>query len=329
MSVLILTEAELRRLVPLDLAAVAAAERAFRALGEGRAIQPPVLALEIAPRNAEVDIKTAYIDGLPQLAIKASAGFFDNPARGLPSLSGFMAVLSAETGRMAAVLLDNGYLTDLRTAAAGALAARELSRADARIAGVLGTGLQARLQIEALKLVRPLERVLVWGRRAETAQGYADEMSQRLGIPVEIRDTAEAVVREAEIVVSTTPSREPLVQADWLQPGQHLTAMGSDAPYKNEIAPAAIVRATRFVCDLVSQSLALGELGPAVAAGVVTETADQAELGAIVCGRAEGRTGDDDITLCDLTGTGAQDTSIANHALAMAGQAKLGQMIDG
>ncbi|WP_455385463.1 cyclodeaminase [Acidihalobacter prosperus] len=328
MSVLILTEAELRRLVPLDLAAVHAAEEAFRALGEGRAIQPPVLALEIAPRNAEVDIKTAYIEGIPQLAIKASSGFFDNPARGLPSLSGFMAVLSAKTGRMEAVLLDNGYLTDLRTAAAGALAARELARPDARIAGVLGTGLQARLQIEALKLVRPLERVLVWGRRAETAQGYADEMSQRLGIPVEIRDTAEAVVREAEIVVSTTPSREPLVQADWLQPGQHLTAMGSDAPYKNEIAPGALARATHFVCDLASQSLALGELGPAVAAGAIAETAQHTELGAIVCGHAAGRTADGDITLCDLTGTGAQDTAIASHALKLAREAKLGQEIE-
>ncbi|MEJ2481409.1 MAG: ornithine cyclodeaminase family protein [Acidihalobacter sp.] len=302
MSVLILTEAELRRLVPLDLAAVHAAEQAFRALGEGRAIQPPVLALEIAPRNAEVDIKTAYIEGIPQLAIKASSGFFDNPARGLPSLSGFMAVLSAETGRMEAVLLDNGYLTDLRTAAAGALAARELARPEARIAGVLGTGLQARLQIEALKLVRPLERVLVWGRRAETAQGYADEMSQR--------------------------AREALVQANWLQPGQHLTAMGSDAPYKNEIAPDALVLATHFVCDLASQSLALGELGPAVAAGAVAETAQPTELGTIVCGHAAGRTGSDDITLCDLTGTGAQDTAIAAHALKLAREAKLGQKIE-
>ncbi|MEJ2631847.1 MAG: cyclodeaminase [Acidihalobacter sp.] len=325
MSVLILTEAELRQLVPMDLAAIGAAEQAFRALGEGRAIQPPVLALEIPPRNAEVDIKTAYIEGLPQLAIKTSSGFFDNPAHGLPSLSGFMAALSAETGRMEAVLLDNGYLTDLRT---GALAARELARPDARIAGVLGTGLQARMQIEALKLVRPLEQVLVWGRRAETAQGYADEMTQRLGIPVEIRDTAEAVVREAEIVITTTPSREPIVQREWLHAGQHLTAMGSDAPYKNEIAPAALAYATRFVCDVASQSLALGELGPAVAAGVMTETAQHTELGTVVCGRAAGRTGDDDITLCDLTGTGAQDTAIAAHALALAQKANLGHIIN-
>lgn len=328
MSVLILTETELRRLVPLDPTAVHAAEQAFRALGEGRAIQPPVLALEIASRNAEVDIKTAYIEGLSQLAIKASSGFFDNPARELPSLSGFMAVLSTETGRMEAVLLDNGYLTDLRTAAAGALAARELARPDARIAGVLGTGLQARLQIEALRLVRPLERVVVWGRSTEAARKYAAEMTQRLGIPVEIRATAEAVVREAEIVITTTPSREPLVQADWLQPGQHITAMGSDAPYKNEIAPDALARATRFVCDLASQSLALGELGPAVAAGVVAATAPHTELGAVVCGHAAGRTGDDDITLCDLTGTGSQDTAIAAHALGLARKAGLGQKIE-
>ncbi|APZ42775.1 cyclodeaminase [Acidihalobacter ferrooxydans] len=328
MNVRILTERELRHLVPLDLAAIDAAERAFRALGEGRAIQPPVLALEIAPRNAEVDIKTAYIDGIPQLAIKASSGFFDNPARGLPSLSGFMAVLSAETGRVEAVLLDNGYLTDLRTAAAGALAARTLARTDARSAGVLGTGLQARLQIEALKRVRPLEKVLVWGRRADAAQAYAAEMTQCLGIPVETRDSAAAVVREADIVVTTTPSREPIVQADWLHAGQHVTAMGSDAPYKNEIAPAALARATRIVCDRIAQSLTLGELRPAIAAGCLSSPPPTVELGAILCGNATGRTSDRDITLCDLTGTGAQDTAIAAHALALANAAGLGQEID-
>jgi len=328
MPVLILREKELRELVPLDLAAVGAAETAFRALGEGRAIQPPVLALEIAPRNAEVDIKTAYIEGLSQLAIKASSGFFDNPNRGLPSLSGFMAVLSAETGRMEAILLDNGYLTDLRTAAAGALAGRELARPDARVAGVLGTGLQARLQIEALCLVRPVERVLVWGRRDDAARSYADEMATRVGVPIEVCPTAEAVVRGADIVVTTTPAREPVVLADWLHPGLHITAMGSDAAYKNELAPEVLERATRFVCDVESQSLTLGELGAAVDSRLVTDQSSRTELGAIVCGRAPGRLRDADITVCDLTGTGAQDTAIAAHALSLARQAKLGMEID-
>lgn len=328
MAVLILTEAELRELVPLDLGAVDAAERAFRALGEGRAVQPPVLALEIAQRNAEVDIKTAYIEGLPQLAIKASSGFFDNPGRGLPSLSGFMAVLSAETGRMEGIFLDNGYLTDLRTAAAGALAARELSRPDARVAGVLGTGLQARLQIEGLRLVRPLERVLVWGRRPDAAQSYAAEMSLRLGIPVEARASAEAVVREAEIVVTTTPTREPIVHGDWLHPGLHLTAMGSDAAYKNELAPDVIPRATRFVCDVTAQSLNLGELRTAAPAGKAPAHPPSTELGAIVCGQVAGRASAQDITICDLTGTGAQDTAIAAHALTLARQVGRGQEIE-
>ncbi|AOV16243.1 cyclodeaminase [Acidihalobacter aeolianus] len=327
MSVRILGEGELRRLVRLDEAAIEAAEHAFLALGEGRAIQPPVLALEIAARNAEVDIKTAYIDGLPQLAIKASSGFFGNPARGLPSLSGFMALLDATSGRTVAVLLDNGYLTDVRTAAAGALAARTLARADARVAGVLGSGVQARLQIEALSLVRPLERVLVWARERNAALVYADEMRARLGIPVEPREAAEAVVREADIVVTTTPAREPLVQAEWLHPGQHVTAMGSDAPYKNEIAPAAVARADRFICDVAAQSLALGELGPAVAAGAMPADTLPVELGAVLCGRSSGRTDRDEITLCDLTGTGAQDTAIAAHALARAVAAGYGLTI--
>ncbi|WP_455380227.1 cyclodeaminase [Acidihalobacter prosperus] len=318
MSVQILTENELRGLVSLDLSTIDAVEPAFRALAEGNAIQPPVLALEIADRNAEIDIKTAYINGLPEIAIKASSGFFDNSRRGLPSLSGFMALLSAETGQMKAILLDNGYLTDMRTAAAGALAARALARKEAHVGGVLGTGLQARLQMEALKLVRPLDRIFVWGRRQNAALEYAAEMQKRLGIPVEACESAEAVIRQADIIVTTTPAREPIVQAEWLRPGQHITAMGSDAAYKNEIAPSAVAHVTRFVCDVISQSYSLGELGPASAAGVVDPERNPIELGKVICGHVQGRISDHDITLCDLTGTGAQDTAIAVHALACA-----------
>jgi len=118
--------------------------------------------------------------------------------------------------------------------------------------------------------------------------------------------------------VTTTPAREPIVQAEWLRPGQHITAMGSDAAYKNEIAPGAVARVTRFVCDVISQSYSLGELGPASAADAVDPDRDPVELGKIICGHVRGRINDNDITLCDLTGTGAQDTAIAVHALACA-----------
>ena len=162
-EVRILTEADLRRAVPLDLATIDVVECAFAALATGKVVMPPILSMEIAEANGEVDVKTAYIPGFDGFAIKVSPGFFDNPGIGLPSLNGLMILFSARTGLVEALLMDNGYLTDVRTAAAGAVAARHLA-GEVRTAGVIGTGVQARLQMEAAHLVRPFERVLVWGR---------------------------------------------------------------------------------------------------------------------------------------------------------------------
>jgi len=150
----ILTEAQLRAALPLDLDAVDVTERAFAALAAGGVVMPPILAMELPDRDAEIDVKTAYLPGFDGVALKVSTGFFQNPAKGLPSLGGLMAVFSAETGQVRAVLLDNGYLTDLRTAAAGAVAARWLAPERVETATVLGTGLQARLQMRAAHLVR-------------------------------------------------------------------------------------------------------------------------------------------------------------------------------
>ena len=317
-EVLVLTERELRGCVALDLEAVEVVERAFAALGDGNVVMPPVLSMAIEARHAEVDVKTAYVPGLDGFAIKVSPGFFDNPKRGLPSLNGMMIVLSAETGIVQAALLDNGYLTDVRTAAAGAVAARHLAPRSIRRAGVLGAGLQAELQIRALALVREIPEVLVWARDPAKAAAWAARMSDALGVPVTPCASAEAVVRGADVVVATTPSRSPLVEADWLHPGLHVTAMGSDAPDKNELAAAVLPRADRFVCDRRSQSVVLGELRAAIAAGAVPADWPVDELGEIVAGRKPGRRSDDEITVCDLTGTGVQDTAIATHALRVA-----------
>jgi ectoine utilization protein EutC len=322
MAVTVLTEAELRRALTLDLELIDVIADAFSALASGKVVMPPVMHMELAEANGEVDVKTAWVPGLPSFAIKVSPGFFDNPQQGLPSLSGMMMLLSAGTGRLEALHLDNGYLTDLRTAAAGAVAARHLARADARIAGVLGAGLQARLQIEALHLVRPLERVLVWARRSASAEAYADEMSERLGLEVTPLASAEHLVLEADVVVTTTPSRSPLIVADWLHPGLHITAMGSDAAAKNELHPAVLARADRLVCDRRSQSAALGELRHAPGHGLAVD-----ELGAITSGARPGRQSADQITVCDLTGTGVQDTAIALLAYRKAVAADLGSVI--
>jgi ornithine cyclodeaminase len=312
-------EAELRAAVPLDLTAVAVVERAFAALAGGGVVMPPVLSMEIAAANGEVDVKTAYLPGFDAFAIKVSPGFFDNPKLGLPSLNGLIVVLSAETGLVRAVLLDNGYLTNVRTAAAGAVAARHLAPERVETAGVLGAGMQARLQMQAAHLVRPFARALVWAPRRAAAEDCAAWIARQTGADVQAADSAEAVVRESQLVVTATPAREPLVQADWLHAGLHITAMGADQPGKGEIAPEALAAADLYIADRASQCAAMGELRAARAAGLMADAPP--ELGAIVTGAHPGRAGQGDVTICDLTGTGAQDTAIANHALSRLGAA--------
>lgn len=310
----ILTEADLRSQIGLDLDAVACVESAFEALATRNVVMPPILSMAIAEKNGEVDVKTAYVPGLESFAIKISPGFFDNVKLGLPSLNGLMVLFSADTGLVEALLLDNGYLTAVRTAAAGGMAAKHLARADAAVAAIFGAGEQARLQLEALTLVRPIKEAKIWARRADQAADAAAELSARLGIAVTAAESARDAVRGADIVVTTTPATEPVLMADWLEPGQHVTAMGSDSDHKNELEPACLTRADLYVCDRQSQCMALGELRPAVAAGLVREDAVFPEIGQIVAGVAQGRTGADQITICDQTGTGVQDTAIATLA---------------
>ena len=316
----IVTESQLREVVDLDLTIVDVIERAFAALASGKVVMPPILSMELKDANGEVDVKTAYIPGFDGFAIKVSPGFFDNPKLGLPSLNGLMILFSANTGLVEAVFLDNGYLTDIRTAAAGAVAARHLAPDNVTTAGVIGTGVQARLQIQAAHLVRPFDRVLVHGRDPAKAAACVADLAAKLGIEAEVTTNAETLVQRSQLVVTTTPAREPVLMADWLHPELHITAVGSDQTGKNEIEAPALARADLYVCDRVSQCETSGELEAAIAAGVWTGQTPP-ELGEIVAGKYPGRRSSSDITICDLTGTGAQDTAIASHVAGAIGSA--------
>ena len=324
----ILTEADLRKIVRLDLDAVACVENAFRALATLPVAMPPILRLDIPEHNGEVDVKTAYVPGLDGFAIKISPGFFDNPKFGLPSTNGMMVLLSAKTGLVEALLLDNGYLTDVRTAAAGAVAARHLARPDATVAAIFGAGMQARLQLEALKLVRPIEGACIWARDRLKAERTAAELREKLGIAVRAETDAARAVAGADIIVTTTPSTEPLIHAGFVTAGQHITAMGSDAEHKNEIAPAILKLADLCVADSAKQTRRLGELHHAIDAGLISADADVAELGAVVAGKRHGRRDASDITVADLTGTGVQDTAIATLARDRAKAAGAGTVFE-
>jgi len=316
----IVTEAELRQVVALDLTVVDIVAQAFAALGQGSVVMPPILSMELAEANGEVDVKTAYIPGFDSFAIKVSPGFFDNPKLGLPSLNGLMILFSAKTGLVEAVFLDNGYLTDMRTAAAGAVAARYLAPQRVQVAGVLGSGVQARLQMQAAHLVRPFERLLVWGRDAAKAEACAADLAADLGVEARAVADAEEVVAESQLVVTTTPARTPVIRAEWLHPRLHITAMGADQAGKNEIDPKALAACDLYVCDSVRQCEVSGELEAALAQGIWSKPTPP-ELGQIINGTAEGRSGEEAVTICDMTGTGAQDTAIASHVRTILGAA--------
>ncbi|QPB23871.1 ectoine utilization protein EutC [Rhizobium sp. 007] len=327
-SMVILTEADLRKVIGLDLDAVACVEDAFKALATKAVSMPPILRLDVPEHRGEVDVKTAYVPGIESFAIKISPGFFDNPKIGLASTNGMMVLLSSRTGLVQALLLDNGYLTDVRTAAAGAVAAKHLSRENSKVAAIFGAGMQAKLQLEALMLVRPIREARIWARDFAKAQGVAAQLAKALGLAVTAVADPKNAVAGADVIVTTTPSHTPILKAEWLEAGQHVTAMGSDAEHKNEIDPVAIAKAWLYVADSLKQTRRLGELHHAIATGTVAADAAFPELGQIVAGQRQGRSDATQITIADLTGTGIQDTAIATLAFARANAANAGTIFE-
>lgn len=328
MKITILTEGEIRKCVDLDQEALAAVEDGFTRLADGQAVMPPIMRIDVPENNGEVDIKSAYLQGLDSFAVKMSSGFFDNYKLGLPSLGGMMILLSTKVGFPQALLLDNGYLTNVRTGLAGGIAAKYLAPQRVRTAGVIGAGMQGRYQMRGLQLVRDYERVLVYDRALEQVDKYIEEMKPVLGVEIIKAESVEAVVRQSEVVATTTPAKTPHLKADWLHPGLHITAMGSDAEEKNELEPAVLGRADLLVCDRKLQVFRLGEHHHALAAGVIKEDDDIVELGELTAGRHPGREDDEQISVCDLTGTGVQDTAIALLTYRKAQEKGLGVTIE-
>lgn len=316
----ILEEAHLRQLCPIDHAALAAVEDAFRWHAQGRVAMPPIMHIDVTEGNGEIDVKGACVSGLENLTVKIGTGFFDNPARGLPSLSSIMIVFNATTGTCEAVLLENGYLTNLRTGMAGAIAAKYLARQDITNVGILGAGAQARFQVECLRLVKDFTNVRIWSRNAANAQQCAAELRAKLGLNVIACESPEEVVRASEVLVTTTPSTTAIVQESWLREGTHVTAMGADNRGKQELAAACLRRANLVACDSVQQCMSVGELQHAPDVDI----ASVVELGQLVSGKVHVDRADRDITICDLTGMGVQDTAIAWFALMRHGAAASG-----
>jgi ornithine cyclodeaminase/alanine dehydrogenase-like protein (mu-crystallin family) len=215
------------------------------------------------PNDGEVHIKAGFMRGSRIFAVKVSAGFAENAARGLPIWDGVVMAFDAETGAPMAVLQDGGLLTDWRTAAAGAVATRALARAT-RTLGVIGTGLQAYWQPLAHQAVLEFETLLIWGRNLERAHELRTKLLPKLeGVQIEVLEDLETLVHRSDAIVTTTSSREPLIQADWLRDDQHITAVGADDDQKCELEPAVLERTERVTVDSIPVNLKYGDVARA------------------------------------------------------------------
>ncbi len=314
-DVLLLREPEVR--AALDMPSlIEVMGRAFDAYSTGRAELPNVIHLDVPEAGGEIHVKAGHLHGAARYAVKVSSGFSSTDP---PSIDGLVMVFDASTGALAALLLDGGYVTDARTGAAGGLAASFLARERVGTVGVLGTGLQARHQLDALAAVRSFDHVRVWGRNADHARTCVEDLRDR-SLPaadIEAVPTPRDAVVGSDVVITCTASTGPLVGAEWLRPGMHVTAVGSDGPSKRELEVDVLLHADLVVVDSRDQCVRLGELHHAVDAGVV-KAEDAVELGDIAGGRAEGRTSDDQLTVCDLTGVGVQDVAAAALVLERA-----------
>jgi ornithine cyclodeaminase len=284
-------------------------EAGFVAYSRGRAVVPPVGELLFEDPPGDVHIKYGYIKGGDVYVVKIASGFVDNPKRGLPSGDGLMLVFDQRTGVLQAVLLDEGYLTNLRTAVAGAIVAKYLAPRSVTAVGIVGAGVQGRMQLEWLRRVRAFDEAIVWGLdEAELAAFRRDMAPTGLRIRTTLR--VEDLAAAANLIVTCTPSTRPLLEAEWIRPGTHITAVGSDTAEKQELEAAILARADRVIVDSLSQSELRGEVYKAVSAGAI-DRERLVELGRVIEDPSLRRASENEITVADLTGVAVQDIQIS------------------
>ena len=320
---LILNKKDIITHVKLNEDLIPIIEDAFKSLSKGKTVMPPIMRIDIEKYHGESDIKAAYVEGLDSFAIKIASGFFDNPKLGLPSSNGLMVLLDSETGVIKSVLLDEGYLTDTRTAIAGAIAAKYLSNQDASNLGIIGAGIQARLQLKAILLVRKINKINLWARDKVKVDEFIDSLKD-LKIDINISESCKELASSSDIILTTTPSKKPLLEFDWIKKGTHITAMGSDAEQKNELHPAMIKLCDKYIPDNQPQTTILGELHHAIKENIISPDHKFDDLGSIIIDPSLGRKNKEDITICDLTGTGVQDTAIARYTYNICKENNLG-----
>ena len=290
-----------------------AMRNAFIEYSNGNAVIPPVGELIMQQPPGEVHIKYGYIKGGSHYVIKIASGFPNNQKENIKPGQGMMLLFDIQTGMPEAILIDDANLTDIRTAIAGAITSQALSNQDLESFTIIGTGVQARYQAIHVSQLMKIEKVRVWGRDPAKAYQLREDLPD---LDVNIEEDIKKLIKESGLIITTTSSKEPLIQSDWVKPGTHITAVGSDTPEKCELDPNILSMADLVVADSLEQNLIRGEIHQAVKRSIINSESI-VELGEIFAGLNPGRTNDDSITVADLTGVAVQDLVIAKAVLSI------------
>ncbi len=309
----IVSLAEIEPVVADKATVIEAVRRGFIEHSQGRISMPRPLQMNFRESDQSIrgdcHIKCAYSDAYPFFYVKMATGFYNNEIYGLPVNNGMLMLVSSDTGEPLAVIQDEGHLTAVRTAAAGALSVELIRRALPTGLGIVGAGHQAGLQARWISAHADVKNIVLWARNRSSADVLAHGLAD-LPVAVEVVDTADALCQVSDVIVTTTPSTKPILMEDMIRPGLGIVAVGADGKGKIELDPSIFTKATNIITDDHDQCASHGDFGYALRAGYVCDNADES-LGNCLAGTSIVNLSKDDITIVDLTGLGAQDLAIA------------------
>jgi len=313
MHTLLLPEEDVRKLISID-EAIKAVEDAFREKALGNVQMPPKVYLFY--EDGDLRAMPCYIRTSKISSVKIVNSHPGNPGRGLPSVMALIVLIDPETGFPKAVM-GGTWITGIRTGAAGAVAAKYLARKTSKIAAFIGAGTQARMQFLGLMRVLPgIREIRAYDIRAEAARSFLDFVEEHAsgGLSLNAASSAEEAVKDADVIITTTPSRRPIVMSEWISEGTHFNCIGADAPGKQELDPMILKRASKIVVDDVEQAIHSGEINVPLSMGIIGRGKIYGELGEIAAGLKKGREDDHEITIFSSTGLAIQDAAVANIA---------------
>jgi ornithine cyclodeaminase/alanine dehydrogenase len=311
MKTLLFRKGEVSKLICMK-EVIGAVEEAYKAFNSNQVEQPDYIGIHLPSPRGEIDFKLGYYKASEVISMKASSGGFihNSTAHGMPSGMGTILLFDARSGAVMCVM-DGSLITGLRTGASGAVSVKALARKNAKKIASVGTGNQARMQIRAINEVMRIEEIHAWSRTPGTLSKYKTDIEREFGIPVIVASSKKEAVEQADVLITTTRGRGELVDADWVRPGTHIVAIGTDQRGKQELDPA-VFRNAKIIVDSITQCTEKGETWHPLNRNIITKDDIHAEIGEILLGRKPGRESDEEITIFDSTGMAIQDNTTAS-----------------